>query len=82
MLSKIRFENVGGLPAIDWAEHGAVNVIVGENDTGKSYLLKMLYVVIKTIEETHRRSDNEAVADEGVPTWDALARKVVGKKLR
>ncbi len=34
-----------------WPEHARLNVLVGENDTGKTQLLKLLYAVVRAAEE-------------------------------
>ena len=36
---------------LDWRAHSSLNVIIGENDTGKTHLLKLLYAMTRAIEE-------------------------------
>ncbi|MCI1192606.1 AAA family ATPase [Calidifontimicrobium sp. SYSU G02091] len=47
--------NVEGFVAfqqrLDWKDHTSLNVIIGENDTGKTHLLKLLYAMTRAIEE-------------------------------
>jgi energy-coupling factor transporter ATP-binding protein EcfA2 len=38
-----------------WTGHAGLNVIVGENDTGKTQLLKLLYAVVRAAEEFWRK---------------------------
>lgn len=38
-----------------WGNHTGLNVIVGENDTGKTQLLKLLYAVVRAAEEYWRK---------------------------
>lgn len=41
--------------ALKWHGHGSLNVIIGENDTGKTHLLKLLYSVTRAIEEYFKK---------------------------
>ncbi len=36
---------------LQWQNHASLNVIIGENDTGKTHLLKLLYSMTRTIED-------------------------------
>lgn len=36
---------------LEWTDHAPLNVIIGENDTGKTHLLKLLYAMTRSIEE-------------------------------
>jgi len=38
-----------------WTGHAGLNVIVGENDTGKTQLLKLLYAVVRAAAEFWRK---------------------------
>jgi AAA15 family ATPase/GTPase len=40
---------------LDWASHASLNVIIGENDTGKTHLLKLLYSMARAIEDYGRK---------------------------
>jgi energy-coupling factor transporter ATP-binding protein EcfA2 len=51
VFTNVHFKNFGVFSDFRWEGHGRVNVVVGENDTGKSHLLKMLYVVAKSVEK-------------------------------
>lgn len=51
MFSDVHLENFAAFSEFRWSSHGRVNVVVGENDTGKSHLLKLLYAVAKTAGE-------------------------------
>lgn len=58
MLDKISIRNFGPLPAIEWsAPSPEINVLIGENATGKTFLLKALYVAVRSTEEFQRGSD-------------------------
>jgi predicted ATPase len=51
MISSLRIQNFALFQHMTWEQHGAINVIVGKNDTGKSHLLKLLYALVKSVEE-------------------------------
>ncbi len=51
MYTQLILSNFGPFGDLRWDDHRQVNVIVGENDTGKSYLLKLLYAVARSIQE-------------------------------
>lgn len=36
---------------LEWKAHASLNVIIGENDTGKTHLLKLLYAMARAIED-------------------------------
>jgi predicted ATPase len=36
---------------LEWKAHASLNVIIGENDTGKTHLLKLLYAMARSIED-------------------------------
>ncbi len=59
MFSKIHLKNFGAFSDFAWPGLGRVNVIVGENDTGKSHLLKAMYVMAKSIEALKKGDDEE-----------------------
>ncbi len=40
---------------LTWRSHASLNVIIGENDTGKTHLLKLLYAMARAIEDYHRK---------------------------
>ena len=47
----IHIKNFGPLKDLKWDNLGGINLIVGENGSGKTFLLKALYATIKAIEE-------------------------------
>ena len=60
--------NFGNLKRFKCDSFSNINLIIGKNGTGKTFLLKALYVAIKTAEEYHRgddvRSVNEILAEK------------------
>jgi predicted ATP-dependent endonuclease of OLD family len=46
ILTSVKAENfVAFAPPLDWHGHGSLNVIIGENDTGKTHLLTLPYAM-------------------------------------
>jgi AAA15 family ATPase/GTPase len=41
---------------LEWHQHASLNVIIGENDTGKTHLLKLLYAMSRALEDFHKKS--------------------------
>lgn len=63
MLDQIELKNFGPLKEIDWKKLGLINLIIGANDTGKTFLLKALYSGMRTLEE-YKRGDDQRTAAE------------------
>lgn len=40
---------------LEWKNHASLNVIIGENDTGKTHLLKLMYAISRSIEDYSRK---------------------------
>lgn len=55
MFSSLSLENMAAFQQLEWKQHSRINILIGENDTGKTYLLKMLYVIARSIEEYTKR---------------------------
>ena len=51
MLNNIRIENFGPLTDMSWSNVGKINLVIGANDSGKTFLLKALYSAVRTLEE-------------------------------
>jgi Predicted ATPases len=62
-VNAIHFANYGSLPSIDLQNPGGINVVIGENGTGKTFFLKALYSAARTVEEYRRGDDIRAVSD-------------------
>ena len=63
MFNSIELKNFGPLSTINWDGLGHINLIIGANGTGKTFLLKAMYSVIRTLEE-YRRGDDQRTAAE------------------
>lgn len=71
MFNSLEISNFGIFSRLDWQEHGKINVLIGENDTGKTYLLKLLYAIAKSVEDYTKRQQSDQ------PTWgEVLAEKL------
>jgi len=70
MIESVTLKDVTIFEAFEWEGLSNVNLVIGENDTGKSNLLKMLYAVTKSLLEYSR--------DPGENDWwgDQLAQKL------
>ena len=49
MIDTIELENFGIIEKLDWQKLGKINLIIGDNSTGKTFLLKSLYTAMRTI---------------------------------
>lgn len=63
MLNKIKLNNYGPLAKLDWPKLGSINLVIGGNGTGKTFLLKALYSAMRTLEE-YKRGDDQRTAAE------------------
>lgn len=68
-LTSFRLVNFGPLTQISNQTLGPINLVLGRNSTGKTFLLKSLYSSVRTLEE-YRRGDNSDTSSE------ILARKL------
>lgn len=68
MLNSVTLKNFGMLENVEWSNLGKINLIIGNNGCGKTFLLKALYAAIRTLEEYKRgddkRSESEILADK------------------
>ncbi len=54
MIEDVRLENFGPIRLLEWAPGPGINLIIGENGTGKTFLLKALYACVRALEEYDR----------------------------
>ncbi|MGN0820830.1 MAG: AAA family ATPase, partial [Akkermansia sp.] len=57
LLSSFSVRNLGPVDHFEVSRMGMINLFLGENSCGKTYLMKLLYAVCKTM-ETYRRGKN------------------------
>jgi AAA domain, putative AbiEii toxin, Type IV TA system len=82
--SFIGVSDFGPFDHFEWNEMAKINVIVGENDTGKSHLLKLMYALARGVEDftarlgADRPSFAKALADKLVWTFEPLNGRLGG----
>lgn len=78
MIEKFSLENCGPLKKVQWEPGPGFNVIIGENDTGKTLLLKTLYVAVRSMEEYRRGQDIRTYRQtlDNKLTWTFQLKKV------
>ena len=57
MLNSVELKNFGPIEQLDWQNLGHINLVIGNNGCGKSFLLKALYSAVRTLED-YKRGDN------------------------
>jgi energy-coupling factor transporter ATP-binding protein EcfA2 len=63
MITHLELKNFGPLESIVWKEVGPINLVIGGNGSGKTFLLKALYSAMRTLEE-YKRGDEQRNAAE------------------
>ncbi len=63
MINQIKLDNFGPLTALKWPELGRINLVIGGNGSGKTFLLKALYSSLRTLEEYKRGNDQRTAAE-------------------
>lgn len=63
MINQIKLENFGPLSKINWSALGKINLVIGGNGSGKTFLLKAVYSSLRTLEE-YKRGDEPRSASE------------------
>lgn len=69
MITRLELTNFGPLNRVEWNDLGPINLVIGNNGSGKTFLLKSLYTAMRTLEE-FRRGDDPRTAEEIL--WDKL----------
>lgn len=59
MISDFTLEDYGPIAKAEGRALGAINLFLGANSTGKTFLLKALYSAIRSHEEAHRGNNNQ-----------------------
>jgi len=72
MISEAHLENFAIFEDFQWDELGSINLVIGENDTGKSHLLKLLYTVARSLQEYEQKQSAEA------PRWTEVLSDKLG----
>jgi len=68
MIEKLIIKNLANIKSLELNNFSNINVFIGENDTGKTMVLKILYTLIKSLEDFERGNENrtfkEIVSDK------------------
>lgn len=62
-VKKVSISNFGPIKTLDFNCSNGINLIIGSNSTGKTWLLKSIYTVLKTIEEQGRGNNPKSIED-------------------
>lgn len=75
MINRLELTNFGPVAKVDWKSLGRINLVIGSNGSGKTFLLKALYSAMRTLEEYRRgdapRSATEILAEKLYWTFQA-----------
>ena len=63
MIDRVELKNFGPIKQLDWQNLGKINLIIGNNGCGKSFLLKALYSAVRTLEDYKRGDNPDSVTD-------------------
>lgn len=68
MIKSILINNLGAISHLNTGKLGMINLIIGPNQSGKTFLLKALFAALKTVETYKRgkefRTDKEILSDK------------------
>ena len=63
MIEHIKLDHFGPLAHINWSALGKINLIIGGNGSGKTFLLKAIYSSLRTLEEYKRGNEQRSAAE-------------------
>ncbi len=63
MLNSVALDNFGPLQDISWENLSGINLVIGANGSGKTFLLKALYCTMRTLEEYQRGNEQRTAAE-------------------
>ena len=62
-VKRVNIQNFGPLKSLDFTCSNGINLIIGNNSSGKTWFLKSIYTVLKTIEEQGRGNNPKSIED-------------------
>lgn len=65
-IRKLEIKNYGAIPTFSWKDISKINLVIGENGVGKTFLLKAIYSAVRTLEE-YKRGEDIRPANEILP---------------
>lgn len=63
MINQIKLDNFGPLSSVHWSALGKINLVIGGNGTGKTFLLKAIYSSLRTLEAYKRGNEPRSAAE-------------------
>lgn len=63
MLQQIKLINYGLQHRVEWQNLGNINLIIGENSSGKTVILKAIYSALKTLEQYKKGNEVKGLAE-------------------
>ena len=63
MITQLELTNFGPIGRLEWKALGSINLVIGCNDSGKTFLLKALYCAMRTLEEYKRGNVQKSAAE-------------------
>lgn len=63
MIENIRIANFGPIDNLEWKNLSNINLIIGRNSSGKTFLLKSIYSAIRCIESNKRGQERRSLAE-------------------
>ncbi len=63
MINQVELKNFGSIERLEWQNLDKINLIIGNNGCGKSFLLKALYCSVRTLEEYKRGANPDSAAE-------------------
>ena len=68
MIKTIDISNLGAIKRVQADNLGGINLVIGPNQSGKTFILKALFSALKTVETYKRgkenRTDREILSDK------------------
>ena len=62
-INKVQLKNFGMIEQFSSDHFSNINLIIGENGAGKTFLLKALYSAVRSLEEYKRGDDIKAIGE-------------------
>lgn len=63
MINSVQIENFGMHKNVEWKHLQHINLLLGVNGTGKTFILKALYVAMRTLEQYKRGNAQQSLPD-------------------
>lgn len=63
MINQVKLDNFGPLASVHWPNLSTINLIIGGNGSGKTFLLKAIYSSLRTLEEYKRGHEQRSASE-------------------